>query len=236
MKPVLMLCPGLNCDAAVWAPQVQVLSATVDCVVVDYSLCDSLLEMARQVLQTAPAERFALAGHSMGGRVALEVMRLAPERVSHLALLDTGFHPLAAGETGATEEAGRLSLVALAREQGMRVMGQQWLPNMVHPEVHGTALFEAILAMLQRSSPAQFAAQTQALLTRPDAAPLLPTITCPTLLLTGEQDLWSPPAQHLAMARMIAGAVLCVVPRCGHMATLEQPNAVTQAFQQWLQR
>jgi len=236
MKPVLMLCPGLMCDAAVWAPQVQALSATWQGVVVDYGLCDSMADMARQVLATAPAERFALAGHSMGGRVALEVMRLAPERVSHLALLDTGIHPLAAGEAGLTEKAGRLNLVALAREQGMRAMGRQWLPNMVHPAVRDMPLFEAILDMLERSSPAQFAAQTQALIHRPDAALLLPSITCPTLVLTGEQDLWSPPEQHAAMAKVIAGATLHVIPHCGHMATLEQPEAVTQAFELWLQR
>lgn len=236
MPSVLMLCPGLMCDAAVWAPQVRALSATWNCVVVDYGLRDSLADMARHVLATAPAERFALAGHSMGGRVALEVMRIAPERVSHLALLDTGIHPLAVGTPGASEKAGRLGLVALAREQGMRTMGQQWLANMVHPNVRGTPLFAAIVDMLVRSSAAQFAAQTQALLARPDAAPVLPVIRCPTLLLTGEQDLWSPPEQHAAIAQKIAGAVLEVVPHCGHMSTLEQPAAVSDALSAWLQR
>lgn len=236
MPPVLMLCPGLMSDAAVWAPQVQALSATWNCVVVDYGLRDSLADMARHVLATAPAERFAVAGHSMGGRVALEVMRIAPDRVSHLALLDTGIHPLAVGTPGATEKAGRLGLVALAREQGMRTMGQQWLANMVHPTVRGTPLWEAIIAMLARSSAEQFAAQTQALLARPDAAPVLPIVRCPTLLLTGEQDLWSPPEQHGAIAQKIAGAVLTVVPHCGHMSTLEQPDVVTAALATWLQR
>jgi len=236
MQPVLMLCPGLMSDAAVWAPQVQVLSASWDCVVVDYGLRHSLADMARHVLATAPAAHFALAGHSMGGRVALEVMRIAPERVSHLALLDTGIQPLAVGTPGATEKAGRLGLVAVARDHGMRAMGQQWLPNMVHPDVRGSALFETILDMLVRSSPEQFAAQTQALLSRPDAAPVLPIITCPTLVLTGEQDLWSPPEQHAAMAQKMSAAVLSLIPHCGHMSTLEQPDAVTQAMLAWLQR
>ena len=106
MPSVLMLCPGLMCDAAVWAPQVRALSAARSCLVVDYGLRDSLADMARHVLATAPAERFALAGHSMGGRVALEVMRIAPERVSHLALLNTGIHPLAAGTPAASVGAG----------------------------------------------------------------------------------------------------------------------------------
>lgn len=236
MKPVLILCPGLMCDAAVWAPQLPALSATHDCIVMDYGLRNTLADMARQVLETAPPGVFALAGHSMGGRVALEVLRLAPQRVSHLALFDTGIHPLADGEPGVKEKAGRLALVAQAQEQGMRAMGRQWLVNMVHPDVHGTALFESILDMLERSSPAQFAAQTHALLARPDAAVVLPTITGPTLVLTGEQDLWSPPAQHAAIARAIRGAELTVLAHCGHMSTLEQPEAVTHAMVHWLQR
>jgi pimeloyl-ACP methyl ester carboxylesterase len=236
MKPTLVLLPGLMCDAAVWAPQVLALSDLADCVVVDYGLCDSITDMAQLMLDSTAAERFALAGHSMGGRVALEVMRLAPERVERLALLDTGTHPLADGEAGAKERAGRMALVQLAHDQGMRVMGQQWLPGMVHPDVLGSALFESVLEMLQRSSPAQFAAQINALLTRPDAAPGLGAIACPTLVLTGEQDVWSPPAQHAAMAQVMADAELCIVPHSGHMSTLEQPEAVASAMRQWLLR
>lgn len=236
MKPVLILCPGLMCDEAVWAPQLPALSATHDCIVMDYGLRTTLADMARQVLETAPPGVFALAGHSMGGRVALEVLRLAPKRVSHLALLDTGTYPLAEGDPGIKEKAGRLALVALAKEQGMRVMGRQWLPNMVHPDVHGTPLFESILDMLERSNPNRFAAQIHALLARPDAAVVLPTISGPTLVLTGEQDLWSPPDQHASIARAIRGAELALVNHSGHMSTVEQPEAVTAAMVRWLQR
>lgn len=234
MKPVLLLLPGLMCDATVWAPQVAHLSEHAQCLVVDFGLRDSLEAMARQALASTDAPRFALAGHSMGGRVALEVMRLAPGRVARLALLDTGTHPLAAGEAGARERAARLALLQLAREQGMRIMGQQWLTGMVHPDVPGSVLFESVLDMLERSSPAQYAAQINALLTRPDAAPLLPGVACPTLVLTGEQDVWSPPKQHAAMAQAIVGSRLSIVPHSGHMSTLEQPGAVSQAMQQWL--
>jgi len=234
MKPSLMLLPGLLCDAAVWAPQVQALSDRVHCQVVDYGLRDSLAAMAQQVLDSAPTERFALAGHSMGGRVALEVMRLAPQRVHHLALLDTGTHPLAAGSAGDKERAGRMALLQLAQERGMRAFGEQWAKPMVHPARHGTAVFEAVLDMLERSSATHYAAQIKALLNRPDAAPLLPTIACPCLVLTGEQDLWSPPEQHAEIAAALANAQLCIVPECGHMATLEQPEAVTAALARWL--
>ena len=230
----LLLLPGLMCDASIWAPQVQALAAHVRCVVPDWGLKDSLTAMAQQALDQAPAGQFALAGHSMGGRVALEVMRLAPERVSCLALMDTGTHPLAAGEAGEKERAGRMALLALAQSQGMRVMGQQWLRGMVHPQVLDSSLFESMLDMLERSSPEQFAAQIQALLSRPDAGLGLAAIRCPTLVLTGRQDLWSPPAQHECMAQAIPGAELVIIEDSGHMVMLEQPEAVTAALRGWL--
>lgn len=235
MPGTLMLLPGLMCDAAVWAHQVAALP--VRCVVPAWDLRDSLSDMAVQVLQEAPTERFALAGHSMGGRVALEVMRLAPERVERLALLDTGTHTLAAGEAGEKERAGRMALLALAQAKGMRALGEQWARGMVHPDQLDTPLFESILAMLERSSPAQFAAQVQALLARPDAAPLLPGIRCPVLVLCGREDAWSPPAQHEAMHAALSSAArasLRIIDHCGHMSTMEQPAAVSAALATWL--
>lgn len=229
-----MLLPGLNCDAAVWAPQVVALKSRANCVVPAWGLRDSLTAMAEQALAEAPTERFALAGHSMGGRVALEVMRLAPQRVTHLALLDTGTHPLAAGETGEKEKAGRLALLKIAREQGMRAMAQEWAKGMVHPDRIGSPLFNEVLDMFDRGSAAQYAAQINALLNRLDAAPLLGTIQCPTLVLTGREDAWSGPAQHEAMAAAIAGAKLVIVEHSGHMTTMEQPEAVNRAFVAWL--
>lgn len=235
MQTTLLLLPGLMCDAAVWAPQVPVLSGHAHCVVPDWGPLDSITAMAEHVLATAPTPTFALAGHSMGGRVALEVMRLAPTRVQRLALLDTGTQPLPAGEAGEKERAGRLALLALAHTEGMRTMGRQWLRGMVHPDVLGTALFESVLDMLERSSPAQFAAQINALLTRPDAAAVLPTITCPTLVLCGREDLWSPPEQHAQIAHGIAVATLQVIEHCGHMPTVEQPAELNRVLVAWLQ-
>lgn len=234
MPNTFILLPGLVCDRATWAPQIQALSPHWHCHVPDYGLCDSLSAMAQHVLDTAPAKSFALAGHSMGGRVALEVVRLAPGRVHHLALLDTGTHPLAAGDAGQRERSGRMALLQLAERRGMHAMAEQWAKPMVHPAHHATPVFEAVLDMLSRSSPEQYAAQINALLNRPDAAPVLPTISCPTLVLTGREDLWSPPEQHALMAAAIAGAELCIVEQCGHMSMLEQPEAVTAAFEHWL--
>jgi pimeloyl-ACP methyl ester carboxylesterase len=234
MKPTLVLLTGLVCDRAVWAPQILALSERTHCHVVDYGLLDSIGAMAQHVLDTAPVSTFALAGHSMGGRVALEVMRRAPERVHHLALLDTGTHPLADGDAGKKERAGRMGLLQIAERQGMRAMAEQWAKPMVHPSRHGTALFDDVLDILERSNAEQYAAQINALLNRPDAAPVLATITCPTLVLTGRDDLWSPPEQHERMAAAISGAQLCIIEQCGHMSTLEQSEVVNAAFERWL--
>lgn len=236
MSTTLMLLPGLNCDAAVWAPQVAALKGQANCVIPAWGLQDSLTAMARQVLDEAPTERFSVAGHSMGGRVALEVMRLAPQRVERLALLSTGTNPLAAGEAGEKERAGRLALLKIAREQGMRTMAQEWAKGMVHPQRIGGPIFAQVLDMFDRGSAAQYAAQIEALLNRPNAAPLLSAIQCPTLVLTGRDDSWSGPAQHEAMAAAIAGAQLVIVEHCGHMCTLEQPQAVNAALAVWLRR
>lgn len=170
----------------------------------------------------------------MGGRVALEVVRQAPERVERLALLDTGFQSLAEGEAGEKERAGRYQLLELARTEGMRAMGQQWARGMVHPKHLDTPVFEAILQMITRNTPDMFESQIQALLTRPDAASLLPQIRCPTLLLCGRDDQWSPLARHEVMQRAIADSCLKVIEMSGHMTTMEQPQAVSRALATWL--
>jgi pimeloyl-ACP methyl ester carboxylesterase len=233
-KPVLLLLPGLLCDASNWAAQCTALAEFADCRVPAYHTLNSIEAMAAHVLTTAPAERFAVAGHSMGGRVALEVVRQAPERVERLALLDTGFQSLAEGEAGEKERAGRYQLLELARTQGMRAMGQQWARGMVHPQHLDTPVFEAILQMIARQTPDMFAAQIQALLNRPDATTLLPQIGCPTLLLCGREDVWSPLARHEVMQRAIPDARLSVIEMSGHMTTLEQPQAVSGELALWL--
>ncbi|MDB5929750.1 MAG: alpha/beta hydrolase fold [Polaromonas sp.] len=232
--PVLLLLPGLLCDEANWAAQRADLAGWADCRVPVYRTLDSIEAMAEHVLATAPPGDFAMAGHSMGGRVALEVLRRAPERVRRLALLDTGFQALAPGEAGEKERAGRHQLLALARSEGMRAMGAQWARGMVHPSRLGTPVFEAILQMIGRHTPGMFAAQIKALLARPDTSALLPQIRCPTLLLCGREDLWSPLARHEEMRRAIPGARLEVIEMSGHMTTMEQPQAVSQALAQWL--
>lgn len=232
--PCLVLVPGLACDATVWQPLLAALEPHTRPWVPPPQVLNSIGDMAEAVLRDAPAARFALAGHSLGGRIALEVMRRAPERVQGLALLDTGCQPLPAGAPGLAERAQREELVALARRAGMRAMGQRWSPPMLHPAQRGSAIHDEVLGMIERQSMERFAAQQQALLARPDATALLATITCPTLLLCGREDGWSPPARHEEMAACIPGARLVVVAHCGHMSPMEQPGAVGQALLDWL--
>jgi pimeloyl-ACP methyl ester carboxylesterase len=231
----LILIPGLLCDAAVWEPQVSALANLARVEVADHGTLDSLGAMAEAILAKAPA-RFALAGHSMGGRVAFEVMRRAAGRVRALAILDSGCTPLAAGEAGARETAGRWRLAALARSAGMRAMAEEWLKIMIHPaRASDTALKATVLEMFERRTPVIFEAQIRALLARPDARPVLPTIACPTLVLCGRDDAWATLAQHEEMAALIPGSRLLAIADCGHMSTLERPEAVSAAMRVWLE-
>jgi pimeloyl-ACP methyl ester carboxylesterase len=232
----VILVPGLLCDAVVWREQSMALSGGCSLRIASHELSDSLGRMAERILDTAPPS-FSIAGHSMGGRVALEVLRRAPDRVARLALLDTGFEALDAGDAGVRERAGRYRLLDIARRDGMLVMGREWARGMVHPSrLTDAALMDAIHQMLARAPLAQFEAQINALLQRPDCTALLPTIRVPTLVLCGSQDGWSPLARHVEMAKRIAGSLLVEVPDCGHMSTMEQPHAVTRALRAWLER
>ncbi len=235
-RPTLLLLPGLMCDRAVWAAQIEALSATHEVRVPHYGTLDSLAAMAEQVLREAPPGPLAVAGHSMGGRIALEMWRRSPQRIDRLALLDTSYHPLPAGAEGERERAGRYALLEIARSQGLRPMAREWARGMVHADRLGTPLFESVLDMFERSSVAAFAAQIEALLARRDAEPVLASITVPTLLLCGRDDAWSPPARHEFMHERIAGSTLAVIERCGHMSPMEEPAAVTAALRDWLAR
>jgi pimeloyl-ACP methyl ester carboxylesterase len=222
------------CDATSWGGVPSGLSE-FNGLVVDHGNADSLVQMAEQLLAQAPA-RFALAGHSMGGRVALEVMRLAPERVTHLGLFDTGHLPKAAGAAGDEEVRKRMALLHIAREQGVRAMAREWVQGMVAPQrLQDAPLIESILAMFERKSADTFARQLHALIERPDATAVLQQVRVPTLVLCGALDAWSPPAQHQALADCIpARPTIVSVPEGGHMVMQEQPEAVLAAMRLWL--
>lgn len=222
------------CDATVWAHQRRALGDLAEVHIADHGARDSLAGMAEAIIDRAPP-RFALAGHSMGGRVALEVVRRVPERVTALALLDTGYQPLAAGEAGERERAGRMALLEKARQEGMREMGRVWLSGMVHPQrLEDTPLIETLLAMIASKTPELYEAQIRALLGRPDATSLLGEIRCRTLVLCGCEDSWAPARRHQDMAGLIPGSKLEIIAQCGHMSTLERPEAVSGALRGWL--
>lgn len=224
---MLLFLPGLICDARIYAPQ---LAAFPDSRAIDgYDEVSSLEGMARVALAQAP-ESFDLFGHSMGGRVALEVFRLAPERVRRLALSSTGVHPLSKDEP-----AKREALKAIGHERGFEALVDAWLPPMVAAANRANpALYGPMRQMCLDQSQAIFDAQIAALLGRREQASLLPQIACPTLVITGELDAWSPPAQHREIAAAIPAATLVIVEGAGHMLPLEAPAAVNEAIADWL--
>ena len=234
-QPTLILVPGLMCDHSSWGPVAPTLSAHMPCQVVSHGDADSLVAMAQQILATAPPQ-FHIAGHSMGGRVALEVMRLAPERVLRLALLGTGYQAKEAGAAGETEVQKRQALLDIAQQQGVRAMAQTWVQNMVAPSrLSDAVLIENIVQMFERKSEDIFKRQIKALLERLDASGVLTQVQVPTLVMAGEFDGWASPQQHQEIADLLpARPRVDVVAGAGHMMMMEQPEAVTASFLKWL--
>lgn len=232
--PPLILVPGFVCDQTVWEHQEAELRKRTAVTIADHHDLDSLPKMAAAILERAPA-RFAIAGHSMGGRVALEVFRQAQDRIAGIALMDTAFAARQSGETGEQEAAHRYSLLEITKKRGMRSMAAVWSQKMVHPDrLSDSSLMDAIHDMIARKTPAIFAAQIEALLERPDATPLLEQIRCPAMVLCGRQDSWSALAVHEQMAARIQGSRLVVIENCGHMSTMERPVELTAAMLEWL--
>lgn len=230
----MVLVPGLMCNAAVWDPLMPWIGPNRACSVADHGDADSLTVMAERLLQDAPAH-LVLAGHSMGARVVLEAVGLAPERIHGVALLDTGYLPRAPGEAGLEEERKRTALLRIAQDLGVRAMALEWVQGMVHPErLKDATLMEQILQMFAQKSPDIFARQIRALLTRRDSSEVLSSLVVPILILCGRQDNWSPVAQHQAMQALSPAATLAVIEDAGHMAPMEQPQAVAQAMLAWL--
>lgn len=216
-----VLIPGLLCDRFVWEP----VLARVDAQVADLTTQDTIGQMAEDTLAAFPGP-LRVAGHSMGARVAMEMARRAPGRVERLALLDTGIHPLRPGEIEK-----RARMLTLARENGMAALADAWLPGMVHaPNRANEDLMQGLTAMVLRMSPELHERQIMALVTRPDAASCLGQIACPTLLVVGRHDAWSPVAQHEEMLVRLPDARLEVVDEAGHFAPVERPDAVATAL------
>lgn len=227
--PVFLL-PGLMCDHRVWTSQLEELADHDVRAVQGYRGARTLPDMASAVLENAPP-KFLLAGHSMGARVALEIYRAVPDRVTGLALIDTGVHPVRPGEAD-----GRCALLALGREQGIEALVDRWLPPMVHEPNRANAEMMTRLRMMSiEAGIDQFEAQINAMLTRPEVESLLPRISVPTLVGVGRQDAWSPVSQHEAIAAAIKGSRLVIFEDAGHMAPAEAPAAATAALRTWIE-
>ncbi len=225
----LFLLPGLICNDVVWASQTTALGDYDPVAISGYGNARSFTTMAEAVLDFAP-EHVSLAAHSMGARVALEMYRLAPERIERLALLDTGVHALAPGE-----KEKRLALFELGKNRGMAALVESWLPPMVHPDRRDDPTFmQPLIDMCMSVGLDQFKNHITALIDRPEVRSLLPRITCPTLVGVGSDDAWAPVEQHRVIAAAIPDANLVIFNHAGHMAPVETPDQVTAALRQWL--
>ena len=225
----LVLVPGLTCTRDLFAPQIEALAGARPVTVADHTRDDSLPAIAARLLARAP-ERFALAGLSMGGYIALEVMRQAPGRVTRLALLDTGARP----DTPERRQ-WREGLIRLAQQGRFEEVQAELWPRYVHPDrLDDRDLKATVLRMMADTGPETFVRQQRAIMARPDSRPDLHQIEIPVLVLVGAEDASTPPELAREMAEAIEWASLVVVPDCGHLSTLERPDAVTRALEAWL--
>lgn len=226
----LILLPGLLNDARLWTAQAEGLADIATCRVGDLTRAEDMRGLAESVLAAAP-ERFALAGLSMGGYTALEIMRQAPGRVAALALLDTQARP-------DSPEASRNRRAQVTRaESEFEAVVAELYPKLVHPRRAGDETLKSLFASMAHDlGPGVFARQQAAIMSRIDSRPFLPRIECPTLVLCGREDAVTPVALHEELAAAIPGAHLEVIEACGHLSAVERPEAVTNALRAWLKR
>jgi len=230
-KTSLILLPGLLCDAALWRHQRQGLADIADIAVADLAEDDSMAGMADRALAAAPA-RFALAGLSMGGYVAQEIMRRAPDRVERLALLDTS-----ARADNEEQTSRRRGLIELASKGTFKGVTPRLLPYLIHPDrMDDAPLVDTVMGMAARIGRDAFLRQQRAIMGRIDGREDLRRVACPTLILCGAEDALTPPKVHREMAERIPHARLVIVENCGHLSTLERPEEVTAAMREWLGR
>jgi pimeloyl-ACP methyl ester carboxylesterase len=228
-KTPLVLLPGLLCDAALWRGPVEELADIAEPCIADLTRDDSMTAMAHRVLGEAPPQ-FALAGLSMGGYVAQEIMRQAPGRVSRLALLDTSARADTAEQT-----VRRRGLIELAERGEFRGVTPRLLPVFLHPDrLDDKPLIASVTAMAERVGKDAFLRQQRAIMGRIDGRASLGAIKCPTLVLCGREDQLTPLELHEEIAGLIRGARLAVVEECGHLSTMERPWEVGVFLRQWL--
>ena len=229
MSAPLLLVPGLACTADLWAPQIAAFGGRYDCRVADHSKGATMAEIAANILVQAPPQ-FMLCGLSMGGYLSFEIMRQAPQRVRKLALLDTQATP-----EGEAQRANRYARMEAARSGGMTKLAELQWEQLVHPMRYADArLKDDIRRMALDTGTEVYLRHCAAIMNRVDSRRDLSKIKVSTLVLAGDKDQLTPPEKAQEMADGIAGATLVIVPDCGHMSTMERPEAVNAALEAWL--
>ena len=225
----LVLVPGLTCTARLYGPQIEALWPFGQVAVADHRRDTQIGAVAKRILDSAPP-RFALAGLSYGGYIAFEIMRQAPERVVKLALLDTAARP-----DTPEQITGRNTQIAMAQSGLYSEIPDLAIPRYLNAKHQCDARLTGIVRqMIGETGPQAFVLQLKAIMSRPDSRPLLGSIHCPTLVLVGDGDIATPPDINKEIADGIPGAKFTVVPDCGHLTTIEQPEAVNVALAEWL--
>ena len=225
----LLLVPGLVCSPRIYAPQIPALWRNGPVVLSNHIRDNTMAGIAKRVLDEAP-KRFALAGHSMGGYIALEMFRQAPERIARLGLLSTSARP---EMTEASE--GRRALIAETRAGGYPAIVEKLFAKFVHPtRIADAGIKKIVMDMADDVGADRFIAQIEAIMSRSDSLPLLASIKCPTLVLTSDTDNMVKNEFSYELAKGITGAKLVVIPDCGHLPQLEKPDAMTAAMLDWL--
>lgn len=228
-QPIVFL-PGLICDARLWRDVIDGLADGIAPMVADLRLDDTIAAMAARTLAAAP-QRFALAGLSMGGYVALEIMRQAPDRVTHLALLDTS----ARADTEERRETRRKGIAMIGEGKFIGV-SRGLLGQLIAPHHLGTPLADEVQAMSERVGGEVYIRQQKAIMTRADSVPSLKNISVPTLVGVGALDKMTPPELAEEMASNITDAKLVRFPDTAHLPTIENPAPVIEAMKAWLGR
>lgn len=225
----IVLVPGLASSSRIWLPVIPVLWTFGPVTVVNHSRDDSMGAIAKRILKDAPP-RFALAGHSMGGYIAFEIMRQAPERVIKLALLNTQAR-LDTPEVTAR----RRDQIEKAKDGKLQEVMEAVFPLLVHPSRVNDAMLKQLKTDMASDTGAQgFINNQTAMLARADSLPTLTAIRCPTMVLTGDQDLLISNERSKEMAEGIRDACLITIPECGHLSQAERPAAVSEALADWM--